>query len=56
MTFKNIILAATFIGIFINANSQNNDEKVLAKIRVEGFLNSQVMSMLEELTEVYGHR
>ena len=56
MAFKNIFFIVTFLGIFINANSQNNDEKVLAKIRVEGFLNSQVMSMLEELTDVYGQR
>jgi len=56
MKFKNIIFAATFIGIFINAYAQNNDEKVLAQIRAEGFLNSQVMSMLEELTDVYGQR
>ena len=54
MTFKNIIFIVTFLGIFINANSQNNDENDLAQIRVEGFLNSQVMSMLEELTDVYG--
>ena len=56
MAFKNIIFIVTFLGIFINANSQNNDEKVLAQIRAEGFLNSQVMSMLEELTDVYGQR
>tara|TARA_R110002073_G_scaffold17446_7_gene65735 strand:+ start:17703 stop:19235 length:1533 start_codon:yes stop_codon:yes gene_type:complete len=56
MTFKNIIFIVTFLGIFINANSQNSDEKVLAQIRAEGFLNSQVMSMLEELTDVYGQR
>ena len=56
MAFKNIFFIVTFLGIFINANSQNSDEKVLAQIRAEGFLNSQVMSMLEELTDVYGQR
>ena len=57
MKLKNIILIATFLGIFINGYSQNNnDEIVLAQIRTEGFLNSQAMTMLEELTEVYGHR
>ncbi|WP_347926120.1 M28 family peptidase [Pontimicrobium sp. SW4] len=57
MKFKNTLFILIFIGIIANGYSQtNNDEKVLAQIRTEGFLNTQAMSMLEELTEVYGHR
>ena len=57
MKFKNIFFILAFILIMPNSFSQiSKDQKVLAQIRTEGFLNTQAMSMLEELTEVYGHR
>ncbi|MCK0179386.1 M20/M25/M40 family metallo-hydrolase [Flavobacteriaceae bacterium S0862] len=57
MKLKNTLLIAAFFATFINGFSQTvKDEKILAQIRTEGFLNTQVMNMLEELSDVYGQR
>ncbi len=57
MKFKNIVFILAFIVIVPNSFSQTTkDEKVLAQIRTEGFLNTQAMTMLEELSDVYGQR
>lgn len=57
MKLKHILSIVAFIGIFANGFSQSSiDDKVLAQIRAEGFLNTQAMSMLQELSDVYGQR
>jgi len=57
MKFKNIFFILAFIVIMPNSFAQTTkDEKVLAQIRAEGFLNTQAMSILEEFSDVYGQR
>ena len=57
MKFKNIFFILAFVVIMPNSFSQTTkDEKILAQIRTEGFLNTQAMFMLEELSDVYGQR
>ncbi|TJY33983.1 M28 family peptidase [Pontimicrobium aquaticum] len=57
MKLKHILFIVAFIGLFTNGFTQSNqDEKILAQIRTEGFLNTQAMSMLQELSDVYGQR
>jgi hypothetical protein len=54
---KSILSIVVFIGLTFTTHSQNTqDKEILAKIRTEGFLNSQAMNMLEELSDVYGQR
>ncbi|MDG1528486.1 MAG: M20/M25/M40 family metallo-hydrolase [Polaribacter sp.] len=57
MNTKNILSIVLFIGLTFTTNSQSTkDKEILAKIRTEGFSNSQAMNMLEELSDVYGQR
>ena len=57
MNIKSILCFVVFVGLFFNTYSQSTEDKeILAKIRNEGFLNSQAMDILEELTDVYGQR
>ena len=57
MKLNRIFLITLLAGVCFNAFAQNsNDNNILAKIRAEGFVNSQAMSMLSELTDVYGQR
>lgn len=55
MKLKSILSSILFSGILLHGQSQTPDE-MLAKIRAEGFQNSQVMDMLGEFTDVYGQR
>ncbi len=52
------ILAAILSGpiLFTGFSQQQRSEEVMAKIRAEGFQNSQIMAMLGELSDVYGQR
>ena len=46
-----------FTAISLNIRAQlTNEERTLSQIRQEGFTNSKAMSMLSELTDVYGQR
>lgn len=57
MKLKRTFLIILCIGLFFNSYSQTSkDEKILSQIRTEGFLNTQAMSMLQELSDVYGQR
>tara|TARA_R110000796_G_scaffold35017_3_gene90099 strand:- start:65329 stop:66930 length:1602 start_codon:yes stop_codon:yes gene_type:complete len=57
MKLKNIISTILFIVISLNSYAQfTTDEITLSKIRQEGFTNSEAMTMLSELTDVYGQR
>lgn len=54
---KKIISLVLFVGIFLNSYSQVTDNAiVLSKIRNEGFKNSEAMTMLKQLSDVYGQR
>lgn len=57
MNIKNILFSIFFVGSSTIGFTQiSTSEKILAKIRNEGYQNSQVMPMLKELTDVYGQR
>ncbi|HLV15447.1 MAG TPA: M20/M25/M40 family metallo-hydrolase [Xanthomarina sp.] len=46
-----------FIGVLFSSSSQSvSSDVMLEKIKTEGFENSQAMSMLSELSDVYGQR
>lgn len=51
-----IALTILFVTIFSINYSQTKNIKVLSEIRAEGFLNSNAMEMLTELSDVYGQR
>ncbi|MEO8933989.1 MAG: M20/M25/M40 family metallo-hydrolase [Xanthomarina sp.] len=57
MKLKFSLTYLLFIGFLFNSYSQPiTKEVMLEKIKTEGFNNSQAMSMLGELTDVYGQR
>jgi hypothetical protein len=57
MKFKSYLFIFVFFGIIFNSYSQLiTAEKLLAKMRHEGFQNSRAMGMLSQLTDVYGQR
>ncbi len=57
MKFKYSFFVFLFFGIISNSYSQQNTpQNLLAKMRNEGFQNSQAMEMLSQLTDVYGQR
>ncbi|MFC2096726.1 M20/M25/M40 family metallo-hydrolase [Bacteroidota bacterium] len=53
--FYLLLLLVGFIGSTINAQSKS-DLEVIAKIRKEGFQNSQVMDIVSYITDVHGNR
>src|SRR5690606_2376172 len=57
MKLHSLFLSLFFIGFLFNGYSQATSKDVmLEKIKAEGFKNSQAMSMLGELSDVYGQR
>ncbi|HLV37925.1 M28 family peptidase [Xanthomarina sp.] len=57
MKLKFSLICLLFIGFLFNGHSQSvSTDVMLEKIKTEGFENSQAMSMLGELTDVYGQR
>ena len=57
MKLKITITLLLFLGFSIKSNSQlTSEESTLSEIRNEGFNNSKVMSMLSQLTDIYGQR
>jgi hypothetical protein len=57
MTLKSTFFYVFLLSFFFNGLSQATSKEVmLEKIKNEGFNNSQAMSMLSELTDVYGQR
>ena len=57
MKVIHILYIVVFLSFCNNGNAQKkNEDLVLAQIRTEGTVNSQAMSMLSELTDIYGQR
>lgn len=57
MKLHSLFLSLFFVGFLFNGYSQATSKNVmLEKIKAEGFKNSQAMSMLGELSDVYGQR
>lgn len=57
MTLKSTIIYVLLLSFLFSAYSQSVSRDVmLEKIKNEGFNNSQAMSMISELTDVYGQR
>ena len=59
MKLKSILVFLLFVGNLFNSYSQSvttQTDVMLEKIKNEGFNNSQAMSMLSTLTDVYGQR
>jgi hypothetical protein len=57
MTLKATAIYIFLISLFFSGYSQSlSEDAVLEKIKNEGFNNSQAMSMISELTDVYGQR
>jgi len=57
MKLKATFIPILFIAFLYGASGQSNvREEMLAKIRTEGYQNSQAMTMLGELVDVYGQR
>lgn len=57
MKLKISIALFLFLGFSITSYSQlTADENILSEIRNEGFKNSEVLSMLSQLTDIYGQR
>jgi hypothetical protein len=56
MKLGKIALTIVLVATFSINYSQSNNTEMLSEIRAEGFLKSQAMEMLSELTDVYGQR
>ncbi|MCX7549818.1 M28 family peptidase [Xanthomarina sp. F2636L] len=57
MKLQSLFFSLFFVGFLFNGYSQvTSKEVMLEKIKNEGFKNSQAMSMLGELSDVYGQR
>jgi len=56
MKLGKIALTILLVATFSINYSQSKNTEMLSEIRAEGFLKSQAMGMLSELTDVYGQR
>jgi len=57
MKVINVLCIAMLLSFCVNSNAQEeNNDLILSQIRAEGTINSQAMTMLSELTDIYGQR